>query len=254
MTPAAQERLRVRIPLFAVSGAAWLLLAASPHAAAICAMPSMRNSSLTAGSATAGSVLMCAAMMIPLLGGPVRHVRDRSFARRQLRATALFVGGYASLWTAAGVVLLALSALVVDSPIVLAGAVLAIATWQCSPVKQRCLNRCHAQSELSAFGAAADRDALRFGLTHALWCIGSCFALMLLPMLLSRGHLPAMAAVTLWLAGERLEKPAAPRWRWRGPAKAVRIAVGQMRVRLGVAASSRCAVQTPASPKYTSLP
>lgn len=215
MTPAARERLRVRIPLFAASGAAWLLLAANPHAS--CASPA------------GGSALMFSTMMLPLIGPPVLHVRDSSFARRRLRSIVLFVAGYASLWLAAGVALLLLSMSIAGSPPLVAAAAIAIGVWQCSPAKQRCLNRCHAESRLSPFGVAADRDALRFGWTHGFWCIGSCFGLMLLPMLLPHGQIVAMAGMTLWLAGERLEAPSAATWQLRGPAKAARIAIDLVR-------------------------
>jgi hypothetical protein len=50
---------------------------------------------------------------------------------------------------------------------------------------------------------------------------------MLIPLLLSRGHIAAMAAVTLWLLAERLDRPRVPGWRWRGPGKAARIVVAQ---------------------------
>ena len=59
-----------------------------------------------------------------------------------------------------------------------------------SPIKQRCLNRCHADPEISAFGVAADIDALRFGTMHGIWCAGSCWALMLCPMLAHVGANP----------------------------------------------------------------
>jgi hypothetical protein len=54
---------------------------------------------------------------------------------------------------------------------------------------------------------------------------------MLLPLLVSHGHLAVMAAVALWLAAERLDRPLTPRWRWRGPGKGVRMAVAQARMR-----------------------
>lgn len=87
MTAAARARMRVRVPLFKVSGAAWLTLAMQPHDSAMCMMPSMR---WTPASLLAASAIMFAAMMVPLVGAPVAHVRDRSFARRRLRATVLF--------------------------------------------------------------------------------------------------------------------------------------------------------------------
>jgi hypothetical protein len=55
---------------------------------------------------------------------------------------------------------------------------------------------------------------------------------MLLLLLLSRGHLAAMALVTLLLLAERLDRPAPARWRWRGPDNVVRIAVAQTRMQL----------------------
>ena len=101
--------------------------------------------------------------------------------------------------------------------------------WQISPLKQRCLNRGHAHPQLAAFGRAADIGAFRFGLMHGVWCVGSCWAPMLLPLLVTQWHLAAMAAVTLWLSAERLEQPSFPRWGLRVPLKAARIAVARMR-------------------------
>jgi predicted metal-binding membrane protein len=224
--------MQVRIPLLAVSGAAWVVLLLRPRGAALCSMPGMGTMSPppSPGALTAASALMFVAMMLPLLGAPVRHVRDRSFARRRPRAVALFLGGYGALWTAAGVVLMLVAARIVAaaSAPVTAGAILAIAIWQCSPAKQRCLNRCHLHPGLAAFGRAADLDALRFGLKHGAWCIASCSGLMLLPLLVSRGHIAPMAGITLWLWSEKLEKPMPLAWRVRGPAKAVRVAIGRI--------------------------
>jgi predicted metal-binding membrane protein len=170
-------------------------------------------------------------MMAPLIGAPIGHVRDRSLARRRRRAAVLFASAYALPWVAAGVVLLTVARWIVasGSPVAWALALITVALFQASPQKQRCLNRRHGHPALAAFGARADLDVLRFGLAHAAWCIGSCFALMLLPMLVTRSHLVVMAAVTLWLAGERLERPAQPRWRWRVPVEIARVALSQAR-------------------------
>jgi predicted metal-binding membrane protein len=281
MTPAARERVRVRVPLLLVSAAAWILLVADPGGIAMpagCIMPMPHGMGSGIGSSASHALrmafsspaslavswsLMFAAMMAPMLIAPVRHVRDRSFAHRRTRAITLCIAGYATIWTAAWVMLLVLAALLalaaspllaalpvsmslpvlpvwaqairlvdpeLSTPIVLAAT--AALVWQFSPAKQRCLNRCHAHGELAAFGAAADLDALRFGATHGLWCAGSCWALMLLPLLISRGHIIAMAAVALWLCAERLETPMPPRWRWRIPGTAARIAVAWTRTRL----------------------
>jgi predicted metal-binding membrane protein len=113
-------------------------------------------------------------------------------------------------------------------PAVVAAAIAIV--WQFSPFKQRALNRCHSHRALAAFGSAADLGALRFGWTHGIWCVCSCWALMLLPLLAPRGHLAAMAIVSLWMLAERFERPMAARWRLRAPVTAARIVIAQARM------------------------
>ncbi len=177
-------------------------------------------------SLAAGWLLMLAAMMAPALIAPVWHIRVQSLARRRVRSTALFVAGYAAVWVAAGCVLMGIeivAQLLAPAGLYAAGVVAITALiWQCSPLKQVCLNRCHAHRALCAFGAAADRDALKFGLEHGYWCVGSCWALMLFPMLLPQGHLAAMAIVGVFMWGERIERPRSPAWRVRGIGRALR--------------------------------
>jgi predicted metal-binding membrane protein len=177
--------------------------------------------------------LMFAAMMPPLVIAPLRHVRDRSFARRRARAMLLFVAGYAGVWLAAGVGLEAIALvalLALPTPLICLGLAAAIAmAWQISPAKQWCLNRCHRQPHLAAFGAAADRDAFTFGLMNGASCVGACWALMLLALCVGPGHVMAMMIVTLLVVAERLESPAPLAWRWRGPGRALRIATAHAR-------------------------
>ena len=238
MSPAARERWRVRSPLLLVAAFSWVALLCLPRitptsvwCAALMSQPKQLAAMFVPLSL--GWVLMLAAMMGPLLTLPLRHVRDRSFTRRRTRATALFLKGYAAIWIAAGV-LLSVSALVLnriaqDAFLRLAiGGVIGL-LWQFSPFKERCLNNCHALTELSAFGAAADRDALRFGLSHGIWCAGSCWAIMWFAMLPPRGHLIAMAVATLWIFSERLNRTAS-RWDWRGPVRPFRIVIAQTRL------------------------
>ncbi|HEX6864685.1 MAG TPA: DUF2182 domain-containing protein [Thermoanaerobaculia bacterium] len=250
MTQDPRELARVRNPVLLLTAAAWIWLLADPGGSMVHAhCPALLSGSLPRAellpmllamnppaSLAAGWALMLAAMMAPALILPIHHVRLQSFKRRRARATALFVGGYAAVWMAVGGVLLAAAlaagSLAPDSYLPAAGVILLAIVWQFSPVKQRCLNRCHAHRELAAFGAAADLDALRFGASHGIWCAGSCWALMLAPMLLPQGHVAAMAVVTVLTVSERLERPSPPRWRWRGLGKAGRIVAAQARMRL----------------------
>ncbi len=233
--------------MLAVSAAAWVVLVFDPGEAALATehcsaeflgtSPTLSLDTMTAMKSAYGLevawLVMLTAMMAPMLVAPVRHVWDGSFARRRIRATALFVAGYAMIWTAAGTILIALAAAArIAAPAPFAPLTLATCValvWQSSPAKQRCLNRGHAHPALAAFGSEADVDVVRFGLTHGAWCVGSCWALMLLPLLVIHGHVVAMAPVTLWLLGERLDTPMQPRWDLRVPRRAAQLVLAQLR-------------------------
>jgi predicted metal-binding membrane protein len=175
-----------------------------------------------------GTVVMIIAMMSPLVVAPLRHVRERTFVRRRARSTLLFLAGYVLVWMSAGMALqafaLAVRGIVPTAIDGFGAAVVAAMLWQISPAKQWCLNRCHRHPHLAAFGTQADRAAFVFGLTNGSACAGACWALMLLPLLLIHGHVIGMSAVTLFVIAERVERPAALGWRWRGLRKALRIA------------------------------
>lgn len=250
MTYDARELARVRNSLLLISAVTWILLLAEPrsirilaHCPAIsfAAMPlspsfEMLLAMNRPASLAAGWALMLVAMMSPVLIPPVCHIRLRSFTHRRARSIALFVTGYGAIWMALGGVLLAIELpaklFAPQSYLPAAGVVATALVWQFSPIKQRCLNRCHALTELATFGAAADLDVFRFGITHGIWCVGSCWVLMLFPMLLPRGHIVAMATVAVLIFSERLEQPRPPCWRCRGLGKAIRIVVAQARMRL----------------------
>jgi predicted metal-binding membrane protein len=245
-----QETARVRNPVLLMSAATWILLFAAPQSLRVFAhcivlssggMPKLASLRMLLAmnppsSLAVGWALMLVAMMSPALIPPLCHIRLRSFTRRRARSIALFATGYGVIWMAIGGVLLAIELVVKSiapqSCMPVAGLAFVALVWQCSPIKQRCLNRCHAHRELAAFGVAADLDVLCFGITHGVWCAGSCWALMLFPMLLPEGHLIAMAAVTVLIFSERLEQPTTPSWRWRGFGKAIRIAIAQVRIRM----------------------
>jgi predicted metal-binding membrane protein len=163
------------------------------------------------------SFAMVLAMMAPLLTVPMTHLWIRSLARRRLRAIALFSLAYAAVWTLAMTLLAVASAgllaLGIGRLAALALALVLAALWQSTPARQGSLNRCHRLPRLGAFGWAADRDCLAYGFTSGLWCVGACWALMLLPMFVERGHFLAMLAVMAFLLIERQMPSRAVRWR-----------------------------------------
>ncbi len=233
MTYEARELARVRNPVLLFTAAAWILLIAQPHGMAGHAHFHAMNSAALQTLA-AGWTLMLVAMMAPLLIPSIQYVRQRSFKHRRARAVALFVAGYGAVWMAAGAVVLAGEiAAKLWAPMSFlpaAGAALIAAVWQFSPIKQRALNRCHSHTELAAFGAAADLAVLRFGLAHGRWCVVSCWALMLFPMLLPSGHVASMAAVAFLVFSERLDRPMPPAWRFRGLTSLKRMVMARVRI------------------------
>jgi len=237
---------RVRNHVLFVSGAAWIILLNGPGTLTHCAMVASEGVSkgaslrmLLAMNPPAflamGWALMMVAMMSPLLIPPIRHVWLQSFQHRRTRSIGLFVAGYAAMWLVAGALLLAVelaAALFLRRwyfPV--AGTLIGL-MWQFSPIKQFCLNRGHVHMPLAAFGFAADRDSLLFGMSHGIWCFGSCWALMMVPMLLPAWHVASMAVLTFLIFSERLEQPVRPCWGWRVSSKLMRIIFAQTRIRL----------------------
>lgn len=172
---------------------------------------------LSPSGAALSWVLMLVAMMTPILSGPVMHLWSSSLARRRWRAIAVFLAGYGGVWLALGPVL-TMTAMVLQIagdalgvPALALSAAVAFA-WQATPWKQVCLNRCHWTPRISLFGRAADRDCLRYGVVNAGWCVGTCWALMLVSLTTVSAHLPVMALAASVMIAERL-RPARPaRW------------------------------------------
>ncbi len=168
--------------------------------------------------------IMLVAMMAPTLIPVIYKIRQASFVSRRSRSTAFFLFGYISVWMLVGGILATLASALIrwasyDWTLVFMASIV----WQASPIKQKCLNRCHSHRSLPAFGFAADYGAVGLGLEHGAWCVGSCWSTMLLPMLLPDFHVLAMAAVSMLMFCERLDPPQAPSWRLRGLVTAWRL-------------------------------
>jgi predicted metal-binding membrane protein len=181
----------------------------------------------------ANLALMIIAMMMPGLAGPLLRIWYRSLTRHRWRGILLFLLGYILTWLAACCLLLALvivlETLVRPSALVGWGVVAAGFGWQFLPLRARCLARCHIRPRLSIFGLPALLDPIAFGVTHAGWCITTCWALMLIPLFFSDLHLELMAAAALLIANERFSSHGRKRVgivgniarhvaRWRKPA------------------------------------
>lgn len=149
-------------------------------------------------------ILMTAAMMLPTTL-PLFDAFDRLTARRSDhgRLVALLGLGYMAVWGAFGLLAHALHAALlslIDSVPTLAwhgwligAATIALAgAFQFSSLKHRCLEKCRAPLGFVIEhwrGRAPARDAFALGAHHGLFCVGCCWALMLLMFALGTGSL-----------------------------------------------------------------
>ena len=244
----AKTNTRIRRVLLIASAFAWILIIFNPgnllpmeHGSA--GRPGMSRVSFRmllvmnpVVSTIANWGVMVVAMMFPLLMAPVSYMYRCSLKRRRFRAASLFVLAYTGTWIAAGLAMLpamvALKLLLPQPWLPALTVGIATLVWQWSPLRQQCLNRGHEYRPLTAFGRAADRDASLFGVSHAAWCVGSGWAIMLFPMTLPTGHIPAMILVTFLMASEHLEAPRVPRWRLSARRKLMRLLFAQSEIRL----------------------
>jgi predicted metal-binding membrane protein len=183
-----------------------------------------------------GWTLMVLGMMLPKLIIPIQYIYARSLKRLRLLLAILFLSGYVTVWIIAGVVInaaiIGLNLLLPISyiPAIIMG--ITAMVWQFSPMKQQFLNRGHDHLTLAAFGWSASRDAISFGVMHGVWCVGSGWAMMMLPMLLHEGHNTAMLIVTFIMISEHLEHQRAPQWQLSMRLKLWRIFVAQTRIKV----------------------
>jgi predicted metal-binding membrane protein len=159
---------------------------------------------------------MIAAMMVPSTLPLLRLFGLASRGQPQPRAAmAGFVGGYALVWTAFGSLAFCGDALVhrvVDRTPwlaahswLIAGGVLALAgAFQFSSLKERCLHQCrHPGAFLLRYYERGAGGALRLGGRHGLFCLGCCWALMLVMFAVGVANLLWMAALTALMVYEK---------------------------------------------------
>src|SRR5256885_5888673 len=167
---------------------------------------------------------MIAAMMLPT-ALPLFRLFDRMVQPRRdyIALLGLLIAGYLAVWAGFGIAAHLLDAAVhagvrQSEWLMLNGwavgaAVLALAgMFQFSGLKYRCLDKCRAP-----FGFIAERwqgpqpwrNAWRLGRDHGLYCVGCCWALMLLMFVVGTGNVGWMLGLGAIMAGEK-NKPWGP--------------------------------------------
>ena len=232
MNPARSAFAVIAWPLVAVGWAALFLWGQSPYArylehgdwtrsgaaGAICrALPAgavLLPALLYAG----GWLLMIAAMMLPA-AMPLFQRFDRMVGGRADRAilVAAIVCGYLAAWLGFGLTAHALdfavhgavqrSAWLAFNGWALGAAVLALAgLFQFSSLKYRCLAKCRMPNSFIVqhwHGRRPVRDAFALGLHHGLFCVGCCWALMLLMFVVGTGNVGWMLGLGALMAAEK---------------------------------------------------
>jgi predicted metal-binding membrane protein len=221
-TPAALDGRRLPLVVPAAIVAAWVLAVAAQmwggagalHHDALIEGTLPRWASMTL-FLVAWQAMLAAMMLpsaLPLLRLFVRAGREQPHAGAALAA---FIGGYALIWTMFGYVAFVgdvfVHGLVHRHPWlaghswVLAGGVLVGAgAFQFSKLKDRCLRVCRNPGAfLLRFYERGTGGAFRLGRRHGLFCVGCCWALMLVAFAAGVANLWWMAALTALMVYEK---------------------------------------------------
>jgi predicted metal-binding membrane protein len=152
---------------------------------------------------------MMAAMMLPAIGPVVLAQRMVVRARGEGAATSVaFVASYLGVWLLIGLVPLLAFLAFRDLPMeaqstpwlrIVAGAVLVVAgVYQLTSLKGTCLRACRSPlSFVMKHNDSGAIGALRAGVSYGAYCVGSCWALMVVLLVVGLMNLIWMAAIAL---------------------------------------------------------
>jgi predicted metal-binding membrane protein len=165
-----------------------------------------------------GWVLMTAAMMLPT-SLPLLEIFRRLIARRPNRwqLMAGVIAGYLGVWLVFGFAAHSADWLLhqfaertpwleTNGWIIGAGTLLLAGGFQFSPLKYRCLDKCRAPLSFVMEhwrGGHEQRNALLLGIHHGIFCVGCCWALMLLMFAVGIGNVGWMLALGAVMAVEK---------------------------------------------------
>jgi predicted metal-binding membrane protein len=161
---------------------------------------------------------MTVAMMLPTTL-PLLEIFRRLVARRQDRSQliALLIAGYLGIWAAFGIaahladwvlheVVERSRWLETNAWVIGAGTLLLAGAFQFSALKYRCLDKCRAPLSfvMEHWRGRRDRgNALMLGIHHGIFCVGCCWALMLLMFGVGVGNIGWMLALGAVMAVEK---------------------------------------------------
>jgi predicted metal-binding membrane protein len=224
----ANERLVVLLSAALLAGLAWIYLvhlsrsmaSSMTYDDAMAAM-GMRAARWTITDA-ALAVVMWAVMMVGMMMGsalPVLLLVARSSAAqpggRASLTTLVFGGGYFVVWTGFSVVAaiaqwqlqnaaMLSPAMAAASPRVAGIALIVAGAYQLTPIKRACLTHCRRPLDfLMAHFRTGLGGAFRMGLHHGRYCLGCCWALMLVLFVVGVMNLVWVAAIGAFVLIEK---------------------------------------------------
>lgn len=166
----------------------------------------------------AGWVLMSAAMMLPT-SLPLFRLFDRLTAARSDRTVliSLLITGYLLAWAGFGLTAHLLDAALHDAAarsgwlllngwMVGVGVLATAGLFQFSQLKYHCLDKCRTPYSFIVrrwHGAAPRLAAFRIGLDHGIFCVGCCWAIMLLMFVVGTGSVGWMLILGAVMALEK---------------------------------------------------
>jgi predicted metal-binding membrane protein len=219
-----RERVIILLAVAGVTALSWLYLLqlgrGMPDMASMAMPMSPRWTPATFALTFAMWAVMMVGMMLPSAAPMILTFaalnRRKAQALQRVMPVLLFASGYLLIWTAfslfATLLQWALDRLALLSPMLtttnalLGGALfLAAGVYQLTPLKQACLRHCRSPF---AFLFNRWRDglsgALRMGVEHGAYCLGCCWLLMALLFVVGVMNLLWVAAITLFVFGEKL--------------------------------------------------
>lgn len=154
--------------------------------------------------------VMMAAMMLPSASPLVLLYARRSTALD----SGLLTAGYVAVWAVVGLAAYELDMRLPDPGDAAVGAVLVLAgVYQLTPLKSACLKRCRSPLDfLVTRWRGGSVGALRLGVEHGAYCVGCCWALMLVLVVAGAMGLVWVVAIALAVAAEKL----LPAGQWLG--------------------------------------
>jgi predicted metal-binding membrane protein len=222
------ERLVIAASIVTLAALAWWFILAGGGMAEDGAMAGMSTPPFAAVLLMWS--LMMAAMMLPsatpavLLYARVRQMRNGASA---IAPSWVFLTGYLALWLLFSLIaavaqrLLTGPTMALDNRGAEAALLILAGVYQLSPLKSACLRQCRAPAQfISHHWRPGWIGAFRLGLLHGAYCVGCCWALMLLLFVGGVMNLIWVIALAIVIAAEKI----LPRGDWIARATGIGLA------------------------------